>query len=122
MNSAYLLRTVTDPQVDSRTCKVIGGYGFKDLAVSFPRDIFRDRNRATFSISAISTHHANQTLRLRVGKRLQQNGVDDGKHRAIGSYPESQCRDGHQREARILPKKSRRVSKIMQKRPHGVVY
>ncbi len=48
-----------------------------------------------------------QPLRLRVGQRPQQDGVDHAEDRGVGADPERERRDRDEREARRLPERAR---------------
>ena len=57
------------------------------------------------------------TIGLGIGERLEQDGVDNGKDRGVGSDAKGNGRDGGEGESRVRDERAQGVAEIVRKSP-----
>src|SRR6185312_3208301 len=76
------------------------------------------RNGGMIECARVRVYRDN-AIRLRIGKRIQKDAVDNGEERRIRADAERQCNDRDDGEARRFRKDTDRVTNILQQRVQG---
>jgi hypothetical protein len=99
-------------EVEARTTEIVGSDILKDAGLGFP-DVVVNRRAAGAVALGRGVHELHDTVRLGIGERLKEDGVDDGEDSGVGSDAEGDGGDGGQGEGRACDEHAEGVAEVL---------
>ncbi len=90
VHARELLRPITSCQIHTPRTEIIQRSIFESLRLLTPNHILWDRRDGKVSVARKARLQLHDAVRLRIGKGTQQDGIDDGKDRSVGTNAEGE--------------------------------
>jgi len=111
-------------QYHRRFARRVVGHRLKGQALVAPilnvGDRYLPRKRCRHLTGGPKVGESDDSIRIAIGKRLQDHGVHDAENSRVGTDAERQRHHGHRREAGILRQHAQVVPNVLPKRLDGV--
>jgi hypothetical protein len=108
-----LLWAITPCQIHGVRDGTIQGSILENLRLFAPNHVLWDGGNVKVVVAGNDCLELHDVVGLRVRKRMQQDGIDDGKNRSIGANAKSQREHGDGGEAFASAQRAEGVTKIL---------